>query len=195
MNVLKEMRKNTIISSAIYVIVGLILAIFPDSTARTIGYAFATVVLIAGLGFLYRFVTKDIAYSFVGNELVIGIVLVIASIFVYMKVDSVVSVIPVLLGIVIVISGISKLQNAIGLHNLHYNGSTAVLAFGILNVVFGVVLILNPFSAVTTLIMLIGLGLVFSGITDFVTTFLITRNLMKMAKNSEIIEVEARELE
>lgn len=195
MNVLKEMKKNTIISSVIYIIAGLVLAIFPDSTARTIGYAFATVILIAGLGFLYRFVTKDVKYSFIGNEMVIGSVLVVASIFVYIRVESVVSVIPVLLGIVITVSGISKLQNAIGLHNLHYKGATTVLALAVLNIVFGVVLILNPFGAVTTLIMLIGLGLIFSGVTDFVTTFLITRNLMKTVDKSEIIEVETRELE
>ncbi|MDD6571903.1 MAG: DUF308 domain-containing protein [Thermoflexaceae bacterium] len=195
MNVLKEMKKNAMISSLIYVIVGIILTLFPGSTARTIGYAFATVVLIAGLSFLYRFITKDVSYSFVGNEFVIGIVLVMASVFVFMRVDSVVSIIPILLGVVITISGISKLQNAIGLHKMHYSGSTAVLAFAILNIVFGIVLILNPFGAVTTLIMLIGLGLIFSGVTDFVTTFLITRNLMKMKKNSDIIEVEAREIE
>lgn len=195
MNVLKEMKKNVMISSLIYVIVGVILTIFPDSTARTIGYAFATVILIAGLSFLYRFITKDISYSFVGNEFVIGIVLIMASVFVFMRVDTIVSIIPMLLGVVITVSGISKLQNAIGLHKMHYHGSTAVLAFAILNIVFGIVLILNPFGAATTLIMLIGLGLIFSGVTDFVTTFLITGNIIKMKKNSDIIETEARELE
>lgn len=194
MSVFKEMKKNTIISSLIYVVIGLILTFFPGSTARTIGYAFATVILIAGLGFLYRFATKDIRYSFVGNELVIGAVLVIASIFVYVRVESVISIIPVLLGVVIVVSGISKLQSAIGLHNNHYRGSTTVLVFAVLNLLFGVVLIINPFEAVTTLIMLIGLGLIFSGVTDFVTTFLITRNIMKMVEKDQIIEVETREL-
>lgn len=194
MNIFKEMNKNAVITAAVYIIVGLILTFFPASTARTIGYAFATVILIVGLGFLYRFIIKETAYCFVGNELVIGIVLVLASIYVYARVESVVSIIPVLLGIVVTVSGITKLQNAIGLRKMQYQGSTAVLVLGILNIFFGIVLIFNPFSAVTTLIMLIGLGLVFSGVTDLVTTFWIARNIHKVNKQEEII-IEAREIE
>lgn len=194
MRIFKEMKRTAIISSVIYIIVGLILAIFPDSTARTIGYAFATVILVAGLGFLYRFVTKGQEYAFVGNELAIGVILIIASVFIYLNVDSVISVIPVLLGIVIFVSGITKMQNAIGLHNMKYSGSTAVFVLAILNILFGIVLIINPFGAVTTLIMLLGIGLIFSGITDFVTTWLITRNVTRMEKDAESIEVEAKEL-
>ncbi len=194
MEIFKQMNKNAAITAVMYIIVGIILTFFPASTARTIGYAFATVILIVGLGFLYRFIIKETAYCFVGNELVIGIVLVLASIYVYVRVDSVVSIIPVLLGIVVVVSGISKLQNAIGLRKMQYQGSTAVLAFAVLNILFGVILVLNPFSAVTTLIMLIGLGLIFSGITDLVTAFWIARNIYKVDKDQEII-VEARDIE
>lgn len=193
MGIFKEMNKNAVITSVMYIIVGIILTLFPASTARTIGYAFATVILIVGLGFLYRFIIKETAYCFVGNELVIGVVLVLASIYVYARVDSVVSIIPVLLGIVVIVSGITKLQNAIGLRKMQYQGSTAVLAFAVLNIFFGVVLVFNPFSAVTTLIMLIGLGLIFSGITDLFTTFWIAKNIHKVDKNEEII-VEAREV-
>lgn len=194
MEIFKTMKKNAVITSVMYVIVGLILTLFPASTARTIGYAFATVILIVGLGFLYRFLIKETAYSFVGNELVIGTVLVLASIFVYVRVDSVVSIIPVLLGIVVLVSGITKLQNAIGLRKMQYQGSTAVLAFAVLNIIFGLVLMFNPFSAVTTLIMLIGLGLIFSGITDLITTFWIAKNLYKTGREEEII-VSARDVE
>ena len=194
MEILKEMKRNAVITSVMYIIIGLILTFFPASTARTIGYAFATVILIVGLSFLYRFIIKDVAYTFVGNELVIGTVFVLASIFIYARVDSVVSFIPILLGIVVLVSGITKLQNAIGLRKMQYQGATAVLAFAVLNIFFGIVLVFNPFSAVTTLIMLIGLGLVFSGVTDLITTFWIAKNIYKVNKGDEII-VEAREVE
>lgn len=194
MEILKEMKRNAVITSVMYIIIGLILTFFPASTARTIGYAFATVILIVGLSFLYRFIIKDVAYTFVGNELVIGTVFVLASIFIYARVDSVVSFIPILLGIVVLVSGITKLQNAIGLRKMQYQGSTAVLAFAVLNIFFGIVLVFNPFSAVTTLIMLIGLGLVFSGVTDLITTFWIAKNLYKVNKDEEIT-VEAREID
>ncbi len=194
MEILKEMKRNAVITSTMYIIVGLILTFFPAPTATTIGYAFATVILIVGLSFLYRFIVKEAAYSFVGNELVIGTVLVLASIFVFARVNSVVSIIPVLLGIVVLVSGITKLQNAIGLRKMQYQGSTAVLAFAVLNIFFGIVLVFNPFSALTTLIMLIGLGLVFSGVTDLITTFWIAKNLYKVNKDEEIT-VEAREID
>lgn len=195
MNILKEMKKSTMISAAIYVIIGAILTFFPDSTARTIGYAVATVILITGLCFLYRYVTKDISLMLVGNELVIGLILVVAAIFVYVKVDIVVGIIPVVLGIIIEVSGISKLQNAIALHRMNYKGQTAVLLFAILNILLGILLIFNPFKAATTLIMLLGMGLMFSGITDFITTFIITGNVSKAMKKGQFIEVDGREVE
>ncbi|MGN0513587.1 MAG: DUF308 domain-containing protein [Lachnospiraceae bacterium] len=194
MNIFKAMKKNVIVTSSIYIIVGLILAIFPGSTARTIGYAFATVILIAGLGFLYRFIVKDCVYSFVGNELVVGIVLVLASVFVYARVEDVMSFIPLLLGILILVSGLSKLQNAIGLHRMQYRGSKVVLIMAILNILLGILLILNPFDAITTLIMLIGIGLILSGLTDIITSLWIAGNVAKSAK-TDVIEAESRDIE
>ncbi|MGN0161269.1 MAG: HdeD family acid-resistance protein [Lachnospiraceae bacterium] len=195
MKFIKYMKKSTIISSVIYIIVGLLLAIFPGSTARTIGYAFATVVLIVGLGFLYRYFSKDVRVLFVGNELVTGIVLVALSLFVFLRVDSVVSVIPFFLGIIITISGVTKLQDAISFQRVRYGGSIYVYVLAVLNIIFGILLMLNPFKAVETLIMLIGFGLVYSGVTDLITLILVTKNIMRMQDRDGIIEVEAREVD
>ena len=194
MEIFKEMKRNAVITSTMYIVVGLILTFFPASMARMLGYVFATVILIVGLGFLYRFAVKEAAYSFVGNELVIGAVLVLASIYVFVRVESVVSIIPVLLGIVVMVSGITKLQNAIGLQKMRYERSTAVLIFAVLNILFGNVLVFNPFSAVTTMIMLIGLGMVFSGGTDLIPPVWSAKNIYKVNK-SDTITVEGREIE
>lgn len=194
MKVLKEMNKRELLPALIYVLVGLILAFYPEATAVTLGYSFATIVLFCGLAFLYRFIVKDISTIFVGNEFVIGVVLVLGSIYIYLNVEKVVSVIPVLIGILIVISAVAKIQNAIGLYRAHYSGRIFVLVVAVINLIIGLVLVFNPFKTVTLLILLLGIGLIYSGVTDIIAAFLVCKGIVKARKMEETIEVNAVEI-
>lgn len=186
----KSFKKETLAAAVLYILAGIVLLIFPDTTARTIGYVFACILLAIGLKCIFNYMMMDVRVAFYHYDLVGAAVLIIASIAVFINVDAVVAFIPFILGIFVTISGVIKLQNAINLRRLNNGGSVMVFIFAIVNIILGIVLILNPFSAMTTLIRIIGIGLIFSGITDAVTMICISKRVKAYEDANSIIEGE-----
>lgn len=109
------------------------------------------------------------------SGLVLGIFLMIVGLLIYYKAEVVVSIIPIILGVVILFSGFSKLQQAVDLARMKARRWTTVLATACLNLILGGVIIFNPFSTAMTLLRFVGIGLLYSGISDIVSTLYISR--------------------
>lgn len=190
MNILKNLKRETIISSIVYILAGIILIIFPQTTARTIGYAFACILILLGIRCIIKYMKRDIKMAFYHYDLVTAAVLILASVCVFINVDAVVAFIPFILGIFVTISGVIKLQNALDLWRLQNGGSVMVFILAVINVVFGIVLIVNPFGAMATLIRIIGIGLIYSGVTDLITVLCISGKIKRYEEANGIIEGE-----
>ena len=54
-----------------------------------------------------------------------------------------------------------------------------VMLYAILTIVFGVLLLFNPFSAATMMVRILGIGLLISGGTDIVTMFSVSRQIRR----------------
>lgn len=188
MNIIKNIKKETMVTAVAYILAGLFLLAFPKTTARSIGYAFACVLLIMGLRSLFNYMMRDVSVMFYHNDLVIAAIFIIASVGVFINVEAVVSLIPFILGIIVTISGVIKLQNAINLKRLNHGGAMMVFLLAAANIIFGIVLIVNPFKVMTTLIRIIGIGLIFSGVTDCVTLFCIAKKMRLYEENNSVIE-------
>lgn len=190
MNILKNLKRETIISSIAYILAGIVLIIFPQTTARTIGYAFACILILLGLRCIFKYMMRDIKVAFYHYDLVTAAVLILASVYVFINVDAVVAFIPFILGIFVTISGVIKLQNALDLWRLKNGGSVMVFMLAVVNVIFGIVLMVNPFGAMATFIRIIGIGLIYSGVTDLITILCISGKLKKYENANDIIEGE-----
>lgn len=173
MDIFKVFKKESIIAAVLYVIAGLVLIIFPETTAKTIGYVFAGVLIILGIKNIINYFKREIALTFYHNDLVIAAICIIAGITVAVKVEAVVSFIPFILGVFVTISGIIKLQNALNLRRMNNGGSLMVLIMAVINIIIGLMLTFNPFKFVASLIRIIGIGLFLSGVTDIITIIFI----------------------
>ena len=96
---------------------------------------------------------------------------------IFFRAEAVISIIPIILGIVILLSGIVKFQQAIDLARMKVSRWSTVLATALLNVILGAVVILNPFSTVTTLLQLVGIGLIYSGLYDIIATIYVSHQM------------------
>ena len=175
MNDMKEIKRTSIITAVVSVIAGLILLIFPTLTAKVIAYVVAAAFLIFALLEIFLYFRNDPREMHKG--LVIGLVSLTISIFIFASVDTVISIIPVLLGFMIVISGFTTLQQTIDLVRLKAKGWVAMLVVACVNIILGILCISNPFTAATTLMSLIGVGLIFSGISDLVAILYLSDKL------------------
>lgn len=189
---LKEMKWNMILSAALYVVLGVILLIFPATTARTICYLIAGIAIVIGLVNLVVYFTRNITRNYYRNDFVGGLLLMVLGIFVIYKVDLVISLVPFIIGLCIIVSGLFKLQGALDVQRM---GGNAVLILGlaVVNVVIGILMVINPFDSAMLLYRLLGAGLLFSGLTDLASTMYLSSKMhgymRKMNEADEGIKV------
>ena len=173
---LKEIKWNMILSSVLYIALGVILTAMPATTARTICYLVAGVAIVLGVINLILYFLRDVQLNYYRNDFVTGLVFIILGIFVIYRVDLVISLVPFIIGLCIVISGFLKCQNALDIQRMG-GQAVAVLAMALVNVVFGVLMVINPFESVVLLFRLLGAGLIFSGVTDLFATLYISKKV------------------
>ena len=88
---LKEMKWNMLLSAALYMVLGLIMLIFPATTAHTICYLLAGIAIVIGLVNLVVYFTRSITHNYYRNDFVTGLMLMILGFFVIYQVDLVIS--------------------------------------------------------------------------------------------------------
>ncbi len=173
---LKEMKWNMMLSAALYMALGLILVIFPATTAHTVCYLIAGIAIVIGMVNLVVYFTRNITRNYYRNDFVTGLMLMILGIFVIYKVNLVIELVSFILGLCIIVSGLFKLQGALDVQRM---GGNAVLILGVavVNVVIGILMVLNPFESALLLYRLLGAGLLFSGLTDMASTLYLSKKM------------------
>jgi len=195
---INELKWNKIVFGAILVVVGLILFLFPEQISSVISTVVGIFFLVMGISIIVTYLAKRVEMVFGSNRLVIGAAFIALGIFVMMRADFVVSIIPFILGLIVLISGVNKLQNFIDLKRLNSDGGIVTLVFSILNIAFGIILIINPFDAAIALLKVTGIALIFSGITDIVATFILQKQAKdymvnkadKLMSDADVIDAE-----
>ena len=189
---LKEMKWNMVLSAALYMVLGLVLLIFPATTAHTICYLIAGIAIVIGLVNLVVYFTRNITRNYYRNDFVAGLMLMVLGIFVIYKVDLVIALVPFIIGLCIIVSCLFKLQGALDVQRM---GGNAVLILGlaVVNVVIGILMVINPFESAMLLYRLLGAGLLFSGLTDMASTLYLSSKMhgymKKMSEADEAIKV------
>ena len=169
MNLFEKIRKDVVWSSIAYLILGFILLIKPGTALVTIVHILAIVAAVIGVVSLVSYFRDK--YSVGNGGVVKGIVYFVIAAFLYFGAGFIISIVPFILGILIVISGIVKLQEALDMMKYKADGSVTVLIIAILSLVFGILILINPFGTAELLFRIIGIALIYNGVSDLLTVF------------------------
>lgn len=192
MELLKRLKTNVIISSALCIVIGIVLVIWPDLTMEIACLAIGAVLLIVGIMRLITYFTSRDGSVYSQVNLIFGIVLIVVGALILWQWNKVLEIVPIIVGIIIVIHGISDLRQAFALHKNKYDKWWVALILGLLTVILGVLLILNPFAALDTVVMLIGIFLIFDGISIIWITSRIYRTAKIMEQEAGALDVEIK---
>lgn len=195
MNPLKQMKWQSLMTSALYIIMGIVLIVFPETTATTLCYVVGISGVVIGVFTVLAYLFRDVHKNYYRNDFVSGMMEILLGAFVLYKAQLVIDLIPFILGIFIVFSGINKLQNCIDVRRMGYGNGLLFFVLAMINIVVGIILIIDPFGAVKVLFMVIGAGLVFSGITDTVATLYMAQKVKEFAADMEVLEQPVKEIE
>lgn len=182
MKLFKKVKINALTTAIAFVVLGLVLILLPGITEWTICYIIAAALFLLGaLYIIDYFRVWDIAYR--SNGLAIGMLGVLGALFFLLRMDVVARLVPLLLGAAVIVSGVLKLQNAIVLFKIKDKGwAVTLLALSALCLVFGFLVMEDPFASPVARVVVMGSGLLFSGLTDLVIIFVMPRRLQGKAE-------------
>lgn len=199
----RNLKSWSVLSAITMIAIGLILMIFP-------GVSLEVVCTVAGIAFIAWGAIRILSYFLLSieefmyrSDMIAGLLFILGGILMLARQNIVLDIIPILLGLVIVISGITKLQNAVIAKRIGYDGASLYMILSLISIVFGFVIMffLSGTIAAKTLFVLIGAGLVYSGGSDLYVTLFISNKYNKFMKefdngmHNRVIDVDARERE
>ena len=193
-NLLKRLKTNIVISAILCVVLGIVLVVWPDLSMQIVCIAIGAVLLIGGGVRLAVYFTNKDGSMYAQMSLITGIILAVVGIWILIKPDKVLAIIPIIVGIVIVLHGINDLQQAVSLYKDKYDKWWVALILGLLTIGFGVLLICRPFEALDTVVMLIGLFLIYDGLSDIWIVSRIYRTAKALKQEAEALDVVAKEI-
>ncbi|MBQ2828079.1 MAG: DUF308 domain-containing protein [Clostridia bacterium] len=189
---LNNIRKNSIFALAGFVVLGILLVIFPDKVANIAGYIAGAL----GIGFG---VTKIIGYFSKSPEkkvtvfgLTIGILFALAGIYIITRPHIVSNFIVSVFGVIIMVDGISKMKNALNLKKSGLKNYLAIFITAVVELVLGIVFIINPGLGLHTMLRIIGVVLIIAGISNLVTFIGVTKEYKTIINKNGEIEGDAK---
>lgn len=194
MKIFKEMKWDALLTGVLYVLLGIVALVLPETMEKTLGYLLAAVLILAGAVSMIGYLLRDAHQNYYHNDFLHGLIGIGLGILVLFKVDFIIKLIPFLLGALVLISGCSKLQDVIDMKRMEYGNWIVMLVFAVVNVGFGILLMCKPAEAADLWFRLIGVGLIFSGVTDCITTCYFAGKIRKYLKSLEPVDTAYEEL-
>ena len=181
---MKNSGASKFITSFIYILFGLALMVWPQRVESVICTILAVCVIILGIAKLigYSVIKVESRIADDTNGFAVGISLVILGIFLWLKGTMVIALIPFILGFMITYKGLEGIQNVINFRKFGYGMNKGVLISSAVITLFGILVMMNPFSTANLLFFMLGLGLFVSGLSDFISDAIFTRQMKKIEK-------------
>lgn len=188
---LKNMRKNLITTSILGILGGLLLIIYPGDAAKIACITFGILCAVYGMVRIVAWIAKT---RVLGNaDLIIGLIVFAAGVLLMAHPGFVVSIIPSVVGFIILAIGINKLKDALDIRNSGYSRWGSLLIPAILVLGLGLLIILNPFATAELTVRVIGATLAFNGVSDIWTITRVNKTIKNVHSYSDVIDTTGTE--
>lgn len=206
-----EIKKTiwpSIYSSIGLLLLGLLLFFKSGATLIAISYIIGAILIALGVIAILKFIKGESKDIFNSLNIVYGVISAIAGIFIITTPEMIGSIIPIVVGIVIIFSSSMKLQQALLLKDLSKNYLISSLITAILCLICGVVILFNPFKSAVVVTKLIGLFITIYAVLDIINSIILKKgnsikveltkdvkpkNKKKKVKEAKIIKEENKE--
>lgn len=162
------MKKNYFISAILTIALGAVLVIWPDWSGRILCYLLgAALILMGGIQLIVCIRAERIGF-YSKFSMLMNIILILLGAWVCIRPDMVLSLVPVIIGIVMLIHGCMDLQFTMDIKHAGSGKWWIALIFALVTLTLGVFLVMHPFLAFEITMLIIGIGLLYDGISDLV---------------------------
>lgn len=159
----KPVQKALILSAIVYIVLGLLLVIWPDQARQIIIYAIgATALLYGGYRIIDYFARKE-HLGTIQIGVALGIACIMLGLFLLFQANVVVALLAAVIGVAVIVDSVLRLQIALNLRLGGGRSWIALVVTAFVTLVFGILLLFNPFTAVRVATIVGGASLISDG--------------------------------
>ena len=177
----KKLKWNLIVMSVLYLALGIFLLMVPGTALNVVCYALGGVVLLGAVIQLVRYFLVERGIFQSQLTLISGLVCLALGGFL---------ILPIVFGLFVIFDSLGRVQNALELRRCGYGSWKGFLLLALLSVVLGVVMIVDPFGAMETLVMAIGVILIIESALNLLSalyTMLAVRRFVKLHPEAQSV--------
>ena len=168
---LKKMRNSLIIMSVLYLILGIIMLIFPTEVSDFICYLVGLMFVFLGVSAVVMYMKEDEKTPFSSFTLVFGILFGAFGVYIVLNPKLLASFIPLVVGVFLIVDSISKLSLSFDLKKIQYKNWWQMMIVAFVILACGIFLLTTPFAVVKVSIMVIGAILIALSISNIFTIY------------------------
>ena len=183
---LKSIKTNILGSALLCVILGVVLVIYPNTSLALVCRAVGVIVLITGAGFLLSHIRGGIFSWFYKLDLILGVLFVTLGGYILLNPLGLLSIIPIVFGVLLIYHGISDLGQALELRKYEADRWWISIIIAVVTIALGILIMRNPFDTIDMLMRIIGICLIYDGLSDL----LLVGKFSKSIRNYKAYETE-----
>lgn len=166
---LKSVKWNLVLAALAYVVLGVVLLIWPGTTGNVLCTLLGILLLGYGIFQIIGFFTRgDEGWGSGAVYLLAGLCAVALGVFALSSPEKVLSILPVALGAVVVVDSCMSLKRSFQLKELGMERWWVIALLAVVTLVFGLVVMFNPFRSAMLVTRIVGGVLIYQGISDLV---------------------------
>ena len=186
----KKLKWNLILMSVLYLGLGIFLLMRPSTALNVVCYALGGVVLVCAAVQLVRYFAVERGIFQSQLTLISGLICLGLGAFLILRSDIVVRILPIVFGLFVIFDSLGRIQNALELRRCEYSSWKGFLLLALLSVVLGIVMIVDPFGAMETLVMAIGVILIVEGALNLLSalyTMIAVKRFLKLHPETQSV--------
>ena len=181
--------KGQIVTSLIYIALGVCLVFMPVNTINVIcKFVFGILLILVGLYHILIYVAEKLNSTIF--DLFSGGILMVLGIFLFMNPQIVVKLLPILLGTFILVDSIWTLKGSFKLKKRGVDTWRFLLFGSLIFIALGISLVVNPFTMVKYTVIFAGWIFLCNGIIDLIYLILLKKGLKELKQDVEAVDAD-----
>lgn len=185
-DILVKIKNLSIITITASLIIGLVLIIRPGETLQIVS-------LICGVSVILLGVAAWVLYFVKGNSMfmaILGTISLVAGIIVCVKYKSIITIVLLLFGAFLIVSGVVDLVSAVKAKKIGGVGWKLSLIMAAAMIILGIVVTVNPFTSMEMITRFLGVGLIYYAVMDLIAYF----QIKKVAGLETVVDKDVTEI-
>ena len=151
------------------ILLGLVLLFIPGLATSVLFNGIGVVCILIGLVHAIKYLTLNAREAVVSNDMALGLAWIVGGLSVIIFKGLLVSLLPILFGLVILVGGVIKIQSTLGFKRMNSGKWYWEMICAAVSAVLGILILANPFSTALLMMRVIGISLLIEGCMDLIS--------------------------